>query len=136
VDDVARIKAIVKSIFDAFIAHDTTAGDRLYTRDATVWDVFEPQLFRGPEDRAKFRKADQAQMQKRGKLTLTTEDPVVSVWSDAAIARYYLKFKYEPPNATEGHVRITDVLRKVDGTWLIVHHHEGMVPQGIPPIHE
>jgi len=106
------------------------------TRDATVWDVFEPQLFRGPEDRAKFRKADQAQMQKRGKLTLTTEDPVVSVWSDAAIARYYLKFKYEPPNATEGHVRITDVLRKVDGTWLIVHHHEGMVPQGIPPIHE
>jgi hypothetical protein len=29
-------------------------------------------------------------------------------------------------------VRITDVLRRLDGRWLIVHHHEGLVPSGPP----
>ena len=45
-------------------------------------------------------------------------------------------FDYEPPNATSGRVRITDVLLRSPGGWRIVHHHEGMAPAGVPPISE
>ncbi|NQV79069.1 MAG: nuclear transport factor 2 family protein, partial [Alphaproteobacteria bacterium] len=46
----------------------------------------------------------------------------------------YLEFDYQPPNPANCRVRITNVFRKIDGRWLIVHHHEGLVPTGIPPI--
>lgn len=55
-------------------------------------------------------------------------------WDDTAVARYTLAFSYEPPNATAGVVRISDVLRRQAGRWRIVHHHEGLVPEGVPPI--
>ena len=55
---------------------------------------------------------------------------------DTALARYYLNFAYAPPNAASGRIRITDVLRRFDGRWKIVHHHEGLVPTGVPPITE
>ena len=40
------------------------------------------------------------------------------------------------PNAHGGRIRITSVLRREGGRWLIVHHHEGAVPAGVPPITE
>jgi len=58
--------------------------------------------------------------------------PFVDVWGDVAVARYLLEFEYQPPGALIGTVRITDVLRRIDGRWLIVHHHEGLVPAGPP----
>jgi ketosteroid isomerase-like protein len=101
-----------------------------------VWDVFTPHLIRGKAERDKFHADDQAQMQARGPLTMTIEDMVVDAWDDTALARFYLNFKYLPPNPAEGRVRITDVFRRVNGRWKIVHHHEGLVPTGIPPITE
>jgi hypothetical protein len=50
------------------------------------------------------------------------------------VARYYLDFSYEPPNPASGTVRITDVFKNASGKWLIVHHHEGLLPNGIPAI--
>ena len=55
---------------------------------------------------------------------------MVDVFGDAAVARYLLEFEYQPPRALMGTVRITDVLRRIDGRWVIVHHHEGLVPTG------
>ena len=131
-----ELAGIIKGIFDAFERHDTGHTETVMTEETTIWDVFQPQLIKGPTERNRFREVDQAQMQARGKLTLTIDEPVVDVWSDAAIARYYLTYEYQPPNAIKGHVRITDVFRKTDGKWKIVHHHEGHVPTGIPAIVE
>lgn len=131
-----QVAQIIKDIFDAFQNHDPEGTEHHFHPDSTVWDVFVPQLFRGREERARFHDADQAQMQARGTLTLTIDEPDVDVWGDAAIAKYYLSFDYQPPNATSGKVRITDVLHKMDGRWLVVPHHEGMVPAGVPPINE
>ena len=135
--DVKRdVAQIIKDIFDAFQAHDPEGTEHHFHPDTTVWDVFVPQLFRGPEERARFHEADQAQMQARGPLALTINETEVDVWGDTAIAKYYLSFEYQPPNATSGKVRITDVLHNIDGRWLVVHHHEGMVPNGVPPLDE
>ena len=133
--DVAQeITAIIKGIFTAFEDHDPDGIEGHMHPDATVWDVFTPHLIRGTEEREKFHADDQKQMQARGPLTLSIDEPVVDTWADTAIARYYLSYKYEPPNAAEGQVRITDVFRKINGKWMIVHHHEGAVPTGIPPL--
>ena len=131
-----ELTGILKGIFDAFINHVPEGGESHMHPDATIWDLFQPQLVVGPAERAKYRASDQAQMQARGKLTLTMDEPLVDSWGDAAIARYYMHFEYQPPNAIKGHIRITDMFRKVNERWLIVHHHEGMVPTGIPPIIE
>jgi ketosteroid isomerase-like protein len=131
-----EISNIIKGVFRAFEDHNPDGIETYMHPDVTVWDVFTPQLIMGQEERDKFHRDDQAQMQARGPLTLRIDEPVVDAWGDAAIARYYLEYDYQPPNATSGKVRITDVFRKVDGKWLIVHHHEGLVPTGIPPITE
>jgi ketosteroid isomerase-like protein len=60
----------------------------------------------------------------------------ISVWGDTGVARYHVDFDYAPPNAHGGRIRITSVLRREGGRWLIVHHHEGAVPAGVPPITE
>lgn len=129
-----EIASIIKGIFTAFEEHDPDGIEGRMHPDATVWDVFTPQLIRGAEERKEFHDADQKQMQARGPLSLKLEEPEVSVWADTALACYYLNYSYESPNAAEGRVRISDVFRRIDGKWLIVHHHEGTVPTGIPPI--
>lgn len=111
-----EIEAVIHGIFDAFQNHDPAGIEAGMHPAATVWDVFVPRLFRGAAERAEFHAADQKQMQSRGPLTLTIDPPIVDGWGeDMAIAKYTVSFAYEPPNATNGIVRITDVLRKIDG---------------------
>ncbi len=131
-----EIAAIIKGIFTAFEDHDPDSIEGHMHPDATVWDVFTPQMIRGIEERKKFHEDDQKQMLARGPLSLNIEEPEVDAWEDTALACYYLNYTYQPPNAAEGRVRITDVFRRIDGKWLIVHHHEGTVPTGPPPITE
>jgi ketosteroid isomerase-like protein len=136
-DAIAReITGIIRGIFDAFQNHTPGGIEGHMDPSATVWDVFTPHLIRGRAERDKFHADDQQQMQARGKLTMTIEDPVVDAWDTTALARYYLNFEYQPPNATKGRVRITNVFRRKGDKWWIVHHHEGLVPTGVPPITE
>lgn len=134
--EAQEISDIIRGIFTAFEDHDPDGIEGHMHPDATVWDVFTPQLIRGTAERDAFHAEDQKQMQARGPLSLSIEDPEVEVWDDTAIAMYYLNYTYQPPNAAEGRVRITDVFRRLNDKWLIVHHHEGTVPTGIPPITE
>jgi len=131
-----EIKSIIKGMFDAFQNHTPGGIEDHMDPNATIWDVFTPHLIRGKAERDKFHAEDQTQMQARGALTMKIEDPVIDSWDDTAIARYYLDFSYEPPNATKGRVRITNVFHRKGGKWWIVHHHEGIVPTGVPPTNE
>ncbi len=133
-DVAAEITRLIHGVYESFAAHQSGEIDSVMHDDATVWDVFTPQLIRGRAERDRFHAADQAQMQARGPLSWELETPLIDHWGDTAIARYYLDFAYAPPNATSGRVRITDVLRRCDGKWKIVHHHEGLTPSGVPPI--
>ncbi len=128
------VEQVIREMYRAFTEHRPQDIEAALHEDCTIWDVFTPQLIRGRAERDRFHAADQAQSQARGPLALTVDAPVVSVWGDVAVARYYLDFRYEPPNAAAGRVRITSVLRRHVGSWRIVHHHEGLVPAGVPPV--
>ncbi len=131
-----ELARIIRARYAAFKNDDIETLESHLHDNATVWDVFQPQLFRGRAERLAFRESDHEQMRARGALTLNIDEPVVDIFGETAIARYYLTFSYTPPNPISGHVRVTDVFRRIDGEWTIMHHHEGFVPAGIPPIAE
>jgi len=132
-----EVRNLVENMFAAFKNHDTSAIEEVMDPDATLWDVFLPDLITGTVERQSFHEADQNQMQSRGSLTVCMTDPIIDAWDDVVLARYYLDFEYQPPNPTKGVIRMTDIMRRsADGRLRIIHHHEGMVPTGIPPINK
>lgn len=136
-DERTEIVRMIKANFAAFVAGSIDGMKVMDHPDGTIWDMFEPELFVGAEGRARFRKKDVGQSLQRGKLVINVEDPVVvDVWENTALARYYLNFTYEPPNAMANRVRITDVYQRIDGKWMRRHHHEGTIPTGVPAITE
>ena len=131
--DEQAVAELIKNVFSAYQKFDPSLVDQCDLPDCTLWDLFEPQLVRGGRAaRAEFRKKDMTDSASRGELTINLEEPVIDVWGDFAVARYYLDYAFAPPGAMEGRVRVTTVARRVDGQWRRVHHHEGVVPTGRP----
>ena len=132
--DKRDVVALVHRIFDSYLKFDPELLEQCDAPECTIWDLFEPDLVRGgPQARAEFRKKDMSESQQRGPLTIDIDEPVVDVWGDFAVARYYLDYEFQPPGALKGRVRITTVARRIDGEWRRVHHQEGEVPTGRPP---
>ena len=127
--DNKEIEHIIYSIFNAFQSGETNKIEDFLHENATVWDVFTPDLIRGKEQLEEFHKKDQEQKNSRGALSIDIEKPLITVREDSAIALYYLNFKYEEPDAISGRVRITDIFSRDETGWKIIHHHEGMVPK-------
>ncbi len=127
-----EIMSVVNSVFESFEAGDILGIEKTLAEDSSVWDVFTPQLVIGREGRREFHEADKAQSTARGKLTWNSRFVRVDVWGDTALACYYLDFEYKEPNAMIASVRITDLLRRIDGAWKIMHHHEGIIPDPHP----
>jgi ketosteroid isomerase-like protein len=134
-EDKRAVAALVRRVFDSYQKFDPALLDQCDAPECTIWDLFEPDLVRGGRaGRAEFRKKDMTDSQQRGPLSIDIEEPVVDVWGDFAVARYYLDYEFKAPGALKGRVRITTVARRIDGEWRRVHHHEGVVPTGRPPM--
>ena len=123
-----HIKGIITSIFDAFKRGDTNEIEKHLHKEASVWDVFTPQLIVGEKELSAFHDHDQVQKESRGDLSIELEEPMIRSMKDFAVATYYLEFDYKDPNAIHGKVRITDIFIMEEGEWKILHHHEGIVP--------
>jgi ketosteroid isomerase-like protein len=123
------IENIIYSIFDAFKAGNTKAIEDHLHEQATVWDIFTPELINGKHELEAFHQRDQEQKTARGQLTINIAQPIIKVTGPLAIALYYLDFSYQEPNPISGKVRITDVFILEDNEWKITHHHEGIVPE-------
>lgn len=121
---------IIRGLFESFAQRDEPGLD--LATNCTVWDVFEPDLIVGTEQRAAFHERDRTQSEARGPLSWHLEPLQLDVLDGVAIARYYLHFSYTPPHAAEGRVRITDILKHEATGWKIIHHHEGITPDGPP----
>ena len=123
------IKGIITSIFDAFKRGDTKEIEKHLHEEASVWDVFTPDMIIGRKNLEEFHSRDQAQKESRGQLSIELEEPMIREWNEFAIATYCLEFRYQQPNALKGKVRITDLFVLEKEQWKIMHHHEGLVPE-------
>ena len=131
-----EIWTLIQGVFDAFEDRDVQGMEDVLHDECTLWDLFEPELVAGKEEREAFHERDKTQSMARGQLSISIDPLKLDVYNEVAVARYWLEFNYEPPNAAAGRVRITDVLLRTPNGWRIVHHHEGMAPSGPPPISE
>ena len=127
-DSKAEIESIIRAIYAAFKEGNRKKVDSFIHPDVTVWEASTSELICGLTQLEQIRNSERERMDSRGPLTLDLEEPVIDVWGDAAIARYYLNYSFDPPNSTSGRIRITDIYRRCEGKWLAVHHHEGLVP--------
>jgi uncharacterized protein (TIGR02246 family) len=124
-DDEAKIRALENQFAAAVTAKDLDAIVKVYVPDETllVFDVVPPRqyvgarayrkdsedflaLFKGP---LKFEITD---------LQITTADPLAYSHSIQRVSG--TDAKGQPMDLT---VRLTDVYRKINGNWLIVHEH-------------
>ncbi len=135
--DKRAVAKLVKNVFTAYQTFEPSRVDLCDAPECTIWDLFEPDLVRGGSAaREEFRKQDMSDSAKRGPLSINIEEPIIDIYDDVAVARYYLDYEFKPPGALAGRVRITTVARRIDGEWRRVHHHEGVVPTGRPPMAE
>jgi len=133
-DVVDLIENRVRKVWQRFADQDPEGMLNLLHPDCTIWDIFQPDLVTRQEIES-YVQEDFSQSAARGPLTYRIHPMTTTVWGDASICRFLLQFKYAPPNPTAGTGRITCVLRNFpDEGWLLVHVHEGHVPDGIPPI--
>ena len=124
-DDEAKIRALENQFAAAVSAKDVDAIMKAYVPDDTllVFDVSPPRQYVGAKayrkdwedflalfkDRPKFEITD---------LQITAADPLAYSHSIQHVSG--TDTKGEPIDLT---VRLTDVYRKINGNWLIVHEH-------------
>ena len=96
----------------------------------SVWDGTLPQLFKSRAEVKAFHQKDQDNTKARGPFSFDIQPLKIDILGDVAVVLSRMDFEWQPPNAWSGGLRITDVMRKVDGQWMMFHHHESVEPEG------
>jgi ketosteroid isomerase-like protein len=124
-EDEASIKALEKRFVDAVNAKDVDAIMKAYVPDESllVFDVIPPRQYVGAKAYAK----DWADFFGFFKGPLKFEMTDLSVTADGTIGYSHSIQRVTGTNtkdqAIDLIVRVTDVYRKINGNWLIVHEH-------------
>lgn len=115
-----EVAATVRSLYDAL--GDRASFDAHLHPDLTIWESDAGELLglvgldALRDERARRRVSGPPPAWVR------PEALVVDRWEDTAVVRYVLR-AHSGGGAADETFRVTDVLRHVDGRWLIVHHH-------------
>lgn len=129
--EAERIAADIADMYDAFLAGDRDRFDSHLHPDVTTWETHLPGPLRSRADLDRYRTERDAAGQRPKLDRLDATDLRVDVWNDTAAARYILVAV--PAGAeTAERSRVTDVLRREGGRWLIVHHHAEREPEVAP----
>jgi len=125
VDDVVEIKTLEQGIASSAEKRDLDAIMKNYPRGDTlvVFDVAPPRQYVGYEV---FRKDWQSFLDMfSDPITYQMEDLEVVADGKMAYARMiqHVAAKGKDGKPLDLYIRVTDVLRKTDGRWLIIHEH-------------
>ena len=124
-DDEASIKALEKAFVDAVNAKDVDGIMKVYVPDESllVFDVIPPRQYVGAKAYAKDWTDFFGLFKGPVKFELTD----LSVTADGTMAYSYSIQRVSGTSITDQPVdlvvRVTDVYRKINGNWLIVHEH-------------
>jgi len=136
--DAAAVWQVITTMYEAYAVGDRPRIDACLDPEATVWDSGAAELLFGKPDLDWVREARPAAGEGPVESGLEPYGPVVDVFGDIAVLRYWLRVDFAPdPDAGELRpelVRNTAVLRRGgDAAWRIVHLHEDVQqPGGVP----
>ncbi|MER5179067.1 nuclear transport factor 2 family protein [Streptomyces sp. NPDC002896] len=136
--DAEAVWAVITGMYEAYAAGDRVAIDARLDPEATIWDSAADGLLLGKGDLDRLRDARPAAGGGPVETGLDAYEPVVDVFGDMALLRYWLRVDFAA--APDGGVlrpelvRNSVVLRRgADGDWRIVHLHEDVrQPGGVP----
>lgn len=103
---------------------DRAAFDERLHPEVTVWESADPRLLRGIAQLDELRGPALAPDQRTTPLPLVEPvDIVADRWDDTGVVRYLLEVRASAGQPVSELVRVTDVVRRDDFGWRIVHHH-------------
>jgi hypothetical protein len=123
--DADLIAAGIDDMYDAFLAADRRRFDGHLHDEVTTWETHLPGPPRTRSELDAYRDHRDGSGARPHLDRLAAEDKRIDVWDDTGVARYVLVA--EPPGGPAQRSRVTDVLRRVGGDWLIVHHHSELL---------
>lgn len=116
-----EIAEVLEDLYDAYRANDQTRFDSHLSPEVTAWESYFERLYsRGDLDR--FREQRAAAGTRPTRSELYADILRTDVWGDTALVRYLLVGRASADAEPETK-RVTEVMRKTDGRWLIVHRH-------------
>lgn len=115
--------AVVASVYAGFLAGDPAAVDRALAPDVTIWNHDHPPLLIGRADLDAVRAERNADTTPGpAVVSLTPRDVLVDGHGDVVWCRHLLDVT--TADGVTSTARVTDVLRRADDRWSVVHHHE------------
>ena len=103
---------------------DREAFDRRLHPTVTVWETADPRLLRGIAELDELRGPAIPVAARTAPLPIVTPTHIVSdAWGDTGVVRYVLEVRADERSPVTETVRVTDVLRRDEHGWRIVHHH-------------
>lgn len=118
-----------KGIYAGFLAGDPGRVDRRIAPEATIWDWETVRIAKNHEEFEKVRAARPTGDDVPQAISMTTEDPIITVFGDLALCRHLVTPVYRSSDgSTKAQtLRCTLLWRKKDGEWWIVHSHEDVI---------
>lgn len=118
--DESSVLEGIADMYDAFQSGDRSRFDSHLDADVTAWESHLPRLV-NRQELDDYR--DNRTPEERPKLVeLRVEPQRIETWGDHALASYEL-IAVASEGAEPEVSRVTDVLRRTETGWLIIHHH-------------
>ncbi|MCO7220598.1 nuclear transport factor 2 family protein [Klenkia sp. PcliD-1-E] len=130
--DGEAVWAAVATVYAGFLGGDAGAVDDVLAADVTIWNHDHVPLMRGTADLDAVREARRTDPSPGPAVTaLAPHTVLVDAHGDVAWCRHLLDVT--TADGATSTARVTDVLRRDGGRWVVVHHHEQEVPaHGLP----
>ncbi|GIM97085.1 nuclear transport factor 2 family protein [Paractinoplanes toevensis] len=122
----AAIAAGIDDMYTAFLAGDRARFDEHLHEDVTTWETHLPGPLRTRKELDEFRDTRDSAGERPVLAALFATEKRIDVWGEVGVARYVLVAR-SVGGGPEQRSRVTDVLRCLDGSWRIVHHHSELV---------
>jgi len=116
-----EVMAGIRDMYDAYMTNDRVRFDSHLHAGTTTWESELPRLYTRAElDAFRDQRGDTGEREVVREIVV--EPLRVDTWEDTAVAAYLLRVVMADGTAA-GVTRVTDVLRREEGGWRIVHHH-------------
>ncbi|MFF3176513.1 nuclear transport factor 2 family protein [Streptomyces sp. NPDC057900] len=136
---VRAVWSVITGMYAAYTRQDRAAIDACLAPDATIWDSAAAPLLCGKADLDRVRDERPGAEEGPQETGLEAYDPVIDIFGDLALLRYWLRVDFAPDGCgaplVPEIVRNTAALRRYeDQVWRIVHLHEDVQQAGGEPV--
>ncbi|MFT4307293.1 MAG: TIGR03619 family F420-dependent LLM class oxidoreductase [Microbacterium sp.] len=128
-DDQLAIWNEQKAIYAGFLSGRPERVDHRIAHEATIWDWESVRIANG-HDAFSIVRANRPRGENVAKAQfMVTEDPIITIFGDVALARHLVTCTYRNPDGTgvAKTMRCTLQWQRRDGEWWIVHSHEDVI---------